>query len=629
MAGLKPGEIDAIIQGNPGMWFETDAQIRGSAGKLEKPRMNILQRRINALYVARRRKNRACYAIGLKPRKRGFSTMVAALHYTELSKNGFNACIVGNKLETSDTVFRMMRTYQDNDDLVKAGKWGSPAKWTTEKASWEHGSTLAQSTAMNGESIRGQTQQLLHGTEVAHWQNADTVLLALMNAVPDDPSASVWLESTPNGTGNAFHKTWEGARWPAPDECPDRREYWRYWATDCPDNPNSIFAEHEFVRVFAAWFEFDEAVMELTDEQRAHIMATLDDRAWYQGERELITKYGNTRESDGAQRLGLEIEEGDVWDQLAWRRATIKKKCGGDPKKFDQEYPRDPASCFLASGSPVFDTDAVAEYAASARGIAPEYGSLQLSRDQVRAVFIPAAKDTASFQVWEKPKKGCSYLISVDTAEGEDQTKGEDPDRHSVLVWRRAYVDGNRVNWKPRLVARIPSPCQVPIPALVELVKLLHLYYGRAVCIPEMNSSGLAFLLLAQKVGITIWKRKDFDPKSGKTEERLGWRTTDGADYGGLRTLIIENLALTLRNRGVHIACENVIHELGKFVRNEGRMQAAQNEHDDDVLSTAIGLYNLDAATVFEEPVVERQLPPDLQALEDGQSERNGLAMNS
>ena len=144
-----------------------------------------------------------------------------------------------------------------------------------------------------------------------------------------------------------------------------------------------------------------------------------------------------------------------------------------------------------------------------------------------------------------------------------------------------------------------------------------------------MNSSGLAFLLLAQKVGITIWKRKDFDPKSGKTEERLGWRTTDGADYGGLRTLIIENLALTLRNRGVHIACENVIHELGKFVRNEGRMQAAQNEHDDDVLSTAIGLYNLDAATVFEEPVVERQLPPDLQALEDGQSERNGLAMNS
>lgn len=629
---MKPASdlaLDALIQGNPGAWFEGFTKIKGASGKLESPRMNILQRRINALHMARRKKQRACYAIGLKPRKRGFSTMVAAIHYTELCKNSFSACIIGNKLETSNTVFEMMQIYSKNDDLAKSGKWGSAVKFNTEKATWDHGSTCSQSTAMNGESIRGQTPQKLHGTEVAHWANATEVFLALMNAVPDDPSASVFMESTPNGTGNAFHETWQGARWPSPDECPDEREYWRYWMSECPDNPDSIFAEHEFVRIFAAWFEFDEARLPLTDEQRTHIMATIDERAWYHGERELITRYGNIRESDGVQRLGMEIEEGDVWEQLAWRRVTIKKKCKSDPKKFDQEYPRDPASAFLASGNPVFDTDAIAEYAASALGITPDFGTLNLSRDGLRASWIPCSSDMAVFSRWETPKKGCSYLISVDTAEGSDQAGGDDPDCHSVLVLRRGYKDGNGVLWKPRLVARITAPCRVPIPSLIDLVQLLHIYYGRAIVIPEMNSSGLAFITGARMKGITIWKRKEMNPRSGKTEERLGWRTTDGADYGGLRTLIIEELAKFLRERGIHCACQHVIHELGKFVRLDGKMQAAPNEHDDDVLSLAIGLFNLDAATVFEEPVVARELPPDLAALENAREAQNGLAMRS
>ena len=56
-------------------------------------------------------------------------------------------------------------------------------------------------------------------------------------------------------------------------------------------------------------------------------------------------------------------------------------------------------------------------------------------------------------------------------------------------------------------------------------------------------------------------------------------------------------------------------------------MEAARNEHDDDVLNAAIAAENMDQATLDEEPVVERVLPPDLR--EVGDDGAGNLAMRS
>lgn len=626
----KSAIVDAAIQGNPGVWLEGFTSIKLASGKKDKPRLNIIQRRILALHMARRARRKPVRGVGLKPRKKGFSTMVAGIHYTELQKNVYEGVIVGNKLDTSDTVYRMMRGLSDDDEVLKEGKWGSAIRWTNDRAIFAHGSLLSQSTAGNGESIRGQTPQFLHLTETAHWENDATVLLALMNAVPDDPSTSVWMESTPNGNTNAFAETWQGARWPTAAECPDGVEYWKYFEADCPDNEDAHGDDFAFVRVFAAWFEFDEAHMRLTEEEKQGIRDTLDERAWYFGERDLITRFGNTRESDGEQRLGIEVEDCDIWEQLAWRRSTIRNKCKYDSKKFNQEYPADPLSCFLASGNPVFDQDAVAEYKAASQAAAREVGTIELNRDKTRATWRPCAPDQALFWRWEQPQPGRSYLIVVDPAVGEDQTKGDDPDRHSLKVWRRGYVDNNKVTWKPRLVARLIPPSRVPIRSLVDFSEMLCVHYGRAVILPEMNNSGLAFIVLATERNLPIWKRQEYDPRTGKAEEKLGWKTSDTADYGGIRTLIIEKLGAWLRDRAVVIECPHTCHELGTFVRKpdkSGRMEAAPNEHDDDVLNAAIAAENMDQATLYEEPVVQRVLPADLREPEsDGVS---GLAMRS
>lgn len=607
------------------VWFESEGVIRLPNGRMSKAgelRANILQRRIFALAAARRAAGSPCFAIGLKPRKRGFSTGVAALNYTTVAGQPAEAVIVGNKLETSDTVYRMVGVFHAHDALAKTGVWGSTAKIGVEKTAWAHGSTLTQSTAHGKESIRGQTPTFIHGTEVAHWEQEDDVFLAVMNAVPDDPSVSVWLESTPKGRGGEFHKRWQVARWPKPNECPPGDEdYWKQWEAKCPDQPGSFLAEWEFVRVFAAWFEFDESTIRLDDVQKKHIEATLDEMSWYHGERALIEVYGQTDPKTGVQRLGREVEGFDIWEQLAWRRIVIQAKCGSDPRRFDQEYPKDPHSCFLAAGRPVFDADAIEHYAAQI--ITPEYGTLDSNVPAERAdktgemmTWRQVHREDAIIWRWEAPRLNCRYLIVLDTAEGADQAGGRDPDRHSCLVLRRAYTDMSGVEHKARLVARLRPPCNVPIHVLVEWVHRLSRYYS-ALVIPEMNSSGLAYIVGAKLRGTPIWKRVEWNPRDGREEEKMGWRTTDTADYGGIRTVIIDALGGILRSRAVDLHCTNAAHELGCFVNKHGRKEAEAGEHDDDVLALAIGLYKIDSATAYTEQAIERQMPRDLREMMD------------
>ena len=320
---------------------------------------------------------------------------------------------------------------------------------------------------------------------------------------------------------------------------------------------------------------------------------------------------------NGKMRLGNIVEGTDVWEQLAWRRSTIKIKCGRDPKKFDQEYPRDPSSCFLASGRTVFDADAIEYYKGLVLG-RREFGAINRQEGTLRATWMPTCEADAMFWKWETPKRGCAYLIVIDTAEGEDQTSGEDPDRHSVLVLRRAYREPSGVLHKMAVVARVAPPCRVPIISLVQLADILSIYYGRCVVIPEMNSSGLAYMTAAMMIGTPIWKRQEWNKLSGKTDEKFGWRTTDSQDYGGVRTVVISMLQGILRERDIDVMCPNIVWELSKFVQKGRRMEAGSGAHDDDVLALAIGAYNIESATVYGEDFVERRVPKDLEGLMGG-----------
>lgn len=611
MPGSTITPVD-LIRLNPGVWLETYGRIRNVRGKLIKPRLNVLQRRINALYVHAQNLQRPLRAIGVKPRKRGFSTMVGGIHYCHLSNWSNEGLIVGDKLDTSDLVFRMMDTFAQHDKFGEVcPHWGSKSKWGAETAEWDHGSLLRQGTAKGKATARGSTPQFEHGTEAAHWDGGEEAFDAMLNAIPDEGFNVVFLESTPFGMEGPFATTFIGARWPTAAECPEGILYWKQWEALMPDVPPDPLAEHSWVRIFAAWYEFEESRIKLTDKQKSEIRASIDAEGWYQGERELIDTYGN--EGPVGLRLGAEVTGADVWEQLAWRRVIMKTKCRSNRKVFDEEHPRDPKSAFQASGRQVFDPDAIS-YLQELCRIPREYGTLNVT--DRRAVWSRSGEDSANYWLWERPRIGCRYIISADLAEGEDQTKGDDPDAHSILVWRREYLDNRGVRYKTRLVARVRPPNRIPLIPLARLTINLALYYGNCCIIPEMNNSGLAFIvaLKAADPRVNIWQRREIDPHSGQERRWDGWRTTDSAEYKGLRATIIWHLHEVLRSRELDMACPHVCRELSAFVDKLGRMEAGSG-HDDDVLSTAIGIYNIDSATVYAEEVVPRTLPRDLRGM--------------
>ena len=582
-------------------------------------KLNILQRRIAAVYAHAKSTQSPCRVIGLKPRKKGFSTMVGAIHYHQLRSNRHEGLIIGDQFETSDTVFRMEQTYLDNDKMP----WGNTGSYNTERIKFSNGSIIHQRTAKNKNTARGMTPQFAHGTEVAHWQNAEPVLVAVMNAIDSSVFNAVFLESTPNGAQGPFFDTWENARWPNDNECPMGQEgYYKQWSVMSPGaDGDPIFGDSGFVRVFAAWFEFDDSFTRLNDEQKIYIENTLDAEEWYRGEKELMATYLVERKN-GVKTLGKEVEGCDVWEQLAWRRQTIKTKCSMNPNTFDQEYPKDANSCFLASGSKYFDSWALAEFVSGVRD--PDYGTISVQEGARGgtggAVWMPTDKDTAPFMRWEHPILGASYLVSVDPAVGVDQTssRNDDPDQHSCLVWRRAFRDQNGVYYKPALVARVShgDPGSYPIATAAELVNLLSIYYGRAITVVEMNNSGLAFITCLQTLGTPLYYREEYDPnKAGAKRRMVGWQTSDTANYGGIRTQILEMLHQLVRENSINIWDKHLIAELGAFIRHpNGKLAAANGKHDDDVMSAAIGLRCLDSASVYAEVPVTRKMPSDLAA---------------
>src|SRR5215472_19070390 len=82
---MTEDELRVLIRSNPAVWLETCGYIRDASGRKVRPRVNVLQQRIEALYISHLKKGHPLRSIGLKPRKRGYSTMVAAIHHAQIN----------------------------------------------------------------------------------------------------------------------------------------------------------------------------------------------------------------------------------------------------------------------------------------------------------------------------------------------------------------------------------------------------------------------------------------------------------------------------------------------------------------------------------------------------------------
>jgi hypothetical protein len=347
-----------------------------------------------------------------------------------------------------------------------------------------------------------------------------------------------------------------------------------------------------YVKAFSAWYEFEDSRRD---------PRSVDIYGWDSLRGDEMAYVQDLRE-----RLGVEID----LDQAAWVRWAVKEECKGDWDKFKQDYPSDDVTAFLTSGRGAFGAEAIKHQEAVARIRKPEYGVLEYREGPDRVQWAATAEHQATCVRWETPRVGCSYSISVDVMTGADQTGGDDPDSHSILVHRDGYmqhgewVEAALVMRNMMVTGTKPGSlcCWWNIDVVEELVWRMARYW-QAVIVPEMNMDRGLVELLKLRGDVDIYQREMFNRREQVRTTALGWMTDVKT-----RPMIIEKLAMTLRESGrgevgvgYEVRCPWIIQQLKNFgTKPNGRMEALVGK-DDDVLALSIGNYTLGCSAPWRE----------------------------
>jgi hypothetical protein len=230
----------------------------------------------------------------LKARQMGVSTLIQAEIFRRLITQPTSALTLSH----SDSTTQLLRDIGDRyykylpefSDVAKIQRTQANARVTKFD---EMNSRHVVGTAGSADFGRGGSFNFFHGSEVAFWENAESIISGALQG--GDPMCV--FESTPNGSQGWFY---EAAMEALAGRGPWKLLFYPWW-TD-----KTYFTSLEADQVT----EFN-----YTDEEAA-----------------LVKKHGLTAE------------------QIAWRRTKQSEL----KRMFYQEYPEDPVECFLTSGAGYF-----------------------------------------------------------------------------------------------------------------------------------------------------------------------------------------------------------------------------------------------------------------------------------
>lgn len=289
-----------------------------------------------------------------------------------------------------------------------------------------------------------------------------------------------------------------------------------------------MWVDHDqpYKKLFFPWFMFED--------YRIPVASKLN---YSDEELELINK---------AKKIyGVDVSQ----EQIAFRRlkkAELKDNVYDTNRvPFEQEYPEDDTTCFLTSGNNVMDSFRIKELMDSAR---------------------PAIKDTGWMKLYAEPDKQNIYVCGADVAEG---VGGDYSVAVMIEVKSREVVGIIRGHWKPYEFAhKISEFCE------------LFRFPSRGVpqLAVERNNHGHAVLL-------ELNEHIAYENLYTHSDEKLGWRTDNVS-----RPIMINAFINAVENKYLLIHDPTILNECLTLINSNGKIEAADNKHDDAIVATAIAL---------------------------------------
>lgn len=235
-----------------------------------------------------------------------------------------------------------------------------------------------------------------------------------------------------------------------------------------------------------------------------------------------------------------------------WRereRAALEQL---DDAEFAQEYPANDVEAIIATGRVVFRTE-----------------------DLTRQPLVAGESREPGLTIYAPPVEGRVYVIGADVGEGlatSDWSSAgvfERDDGQQVAVLRGRWtpdIYAAKLDRLAREYARHATPANAR-PVLVGV---------------ERNNHGHAVLLALTKLHAAIAPYRIFRAK----DRRVGWLTTSAS-----RPVLVDQLEVALRLGEITLHDAGTVDQLSTFAYNDdGRPEAQEGYHDDDVLATGIAV---------------------------------------
>ena len=485
--------------------------------------------------------------MNLKSRRYGGSTYVQGRGYFKTTMNhNTSAFIVAHEDESTSTLFSMAKLFHERCPMKPETTYNAHNRLTfdtNKKGKVGLKSEYRCATARNVHAGKSQGIHFLHCSEEAQWEgNPDELLTSLFACIPDPPEGTeVYRESTAQGYGNTFQEdvfdTYCEGRYPY---------YERDGIIYAWKNPKT-----DWVLVFIPWFCVEKYTRPFRSEtERVDFIKELDRKVF------------DEKNSRWVRCEALRLKEKFILtlEQLNWRRYCIENDCRGSVAKFHQNYPSTVEEAFLSKGANVFDKDMCDDIEAQCidplitGNIERVLGRIQLSRNR-----------NGNFSLWEKPEKGETYYLTVDTAGGKKKrarTKGttdEEPDRTNIDIWN--HRTGNQAaQWNGH----------ISYGSIGHLVGMVGEYYFMGTACVELNNHGYTVVEDLKRLEYPQYHQKPDEP---------GWFQTH-AKKGRL----VDKAYQMVLNGDLKINSRETVSEMRTFVEDPpGVYEAAGGNKDDRV----------------------------------------------
>ena len=413
----------------------------------------------------------------------GFSSLLLAkMLYRTMTTPGTTSILVAYEEFITQRLLNKAQMFYDSIPDIKSSKTGGMVfkpelhrRGTNEKFFKDINSVLYIGSARSYVFARGEAIHHMILDEFAFWVDPEKILSpALDRVVKPSDGGSLWVISTPNGADNAFHELYKNTK-------------------EGQELGSTNFTSH-----FYPWTSHEEYTIPV-------------------GSPDALKRDRWELDNLDSDELAL-LSNGVTEDQIRWRRMKkaekeVLRRTGEVSLLFEQEFPIDDETCFLAAGDMVYDHD--------------------LIRHKLNHCY-PAPRVDNHLHIWEEPQEGMVYWISIDPGQGKKT--------FSVITVQRFWIDDSIEHGK--LCARYEELTD-EIETAIRAVEVAKMYFGARI-VPEANGHGRALIteLLALKY-YNIWQREDIINKKLRTE--LGWLTT-----GSTKPTMIKDMKKILPNYEIY-----------------------------------------------------------------------------